>query len=166
MTGTPDPVDQAWRIHGAVTDWTGKVDSKAAFVLTIESAVIAGVATLMSTGHQLEHVHGRWRLVVLIVGLAALAVSVVIAALVVFPNVRRRHVEAETATNWVFFGHLKNWDPVDLAQKLRNDDILPVLSRQLIVMSRIAWRKHARVQLSFLIALGGAALVLTAALIP
>lgn len=159
-------IEDAWKIHGAVTDWTGKVDAKAAFVLTIESAVIAAVIVGRGEGHQLEDVVGAWRVVVLMAGMVALATSVVLAALVVLPNLRRDKVPTETFSNWVFFGHLKDWDPTDLADKLRDDDILPVLSRQLVSMSQIAWTKHLRVGWSFTIALIGSALVLIAALVP
>ena len=39
-SGTKDATDTAWRIHGALVDWTGKVDTKASFALTIESDVL------------------------------------------------------------------------------------------------------------------------------
>lgn len=161
-----DAIEDAWKVHSAITDWTGKVDAKAAFILTIESAVVAAVIVGRAEGHQLEFLVGIWRGIVLSAGLLALGVSVVLAAMVVVPNIRRSKVSTESSSNWIFFGHLKDWDPTDLADKLRNDDLLPVLSRQLVRMSQIAWTKHVRVQWSFTIALLGSALVLVAALVP
>ena len=161
-----DAIEDAWKIHGALTDWTGKVDAKAAFVLTIESAVITAVIVGRGEGQQLATIVGLWRGIALSAGLLALGVSVVLAAMVVVPNIRRSRVSAESSSNWIFFGHLKDWNPTDLADKLRNDDLLPVLSRQLVRMSQIAWTKHVRVQWSFLIAMLGSALILLAALVP
>lgn len=42
-------LDTAWRIHGALVDWTGKVDSKASFTVGVESAALAGVITLSAS---------------------------------------------------------------------------------------------------------------------
>ncbi len=46
-------IDNAWKIHGAVSDWTKSVDSKASFVLTIEVAILAGVISLMGGSRRL-----------------------------------------------------------------------------------------------------------------
>ena len=55
-------------------------------------------------------------------------------------------------------------DPAALAQKLQREPILPVLSNQLVNMSKIAWRKHRFVQVSFLLAAAGGVLVFVAGL--
>src|SRR3712207_62647 len=112
-----DPVDTAWRIHGAIADWTGKVDTKASFVLTIESALL------------------------------------------VKPRVRRRDMADEWRDNFVFFGHRQSWRPEDLEAALAERSVLPVLTRQLVNMSKIAWRKHLLVEVSMLCAVVGTALV-------
>ena len=112
-----DAIEDAWKIHGAVTDWTGKVDAKAAFVLTIESAVITAVLVGRGEGQQLATLVGLWRGIALGAGLLALGVSVVLAAMVVVPNIRRSRVSVESSSNWIFFGHLKEgwlldpWSP-------------------------------------------------------
>lgn len=69
--------------------------------------------------------------------------------LVVVPRLRARKVEAEAASNFIYFGHLKHRQADELANALKETDILPVLSKQLITMSKIAWDKHRHVQLSF-----------------
>jgi hypothetical protein len=74
-------------------------------------------------------------------------------------------VEAEWPDNFVYFGHLKHWDPDALADELRQRDPLPILTRQLVVMSRIAATKHRRVQESLIVALVGAFLVASAGII-
>jgi hypothetical protein len=48
---------------------------------------------------------------------------------------------------------------------LKTVDILPVLSRQLVAMSKIAWAKHFRVQVSMAFGVCGVALVALAAVV-
>ncbi|MFF8280664.1 Pycsar system effector family protein [Streptomyces lateritius] len=73
-----------------------------------------------------------------------------------------KKLEAECAENFIFFGHPKYWEPTALAQKLQEQDMLPVLTNQLVNMSKIAWKKHRYVQLSFLLAGIGGILVFIA----
>jgi len=71
---------------------------------------------------------------------------------------------SESADNFIIFGHLRLWDPVAPSTALRDRDLLPVLSRQILDTSKIAWRKLRRVQISLWCAvLGTAALGLAAA---
>ncbi|MEU6406194.1 hypothetical protein [Streptomyces sp. NPDC046985] len=53
----------------------------------------------------------------------------------------------------------------ELTTALKQTDVLPVLSRQLIAMSKIAWGKHRHVQMSFGIFGVGATLVFLAGLL-
>lgn len=155
---SPDPVDTAWKIHSALVDWTGKVDTKASFALTVESAILVAITALSSNGRRLGRIDGCaiW---VLYIGVAVLALSALFAISVVSPNLRKRKVPSEVGENFIFFGHVRHWNPADLERALRERDPLPVLSRQLVVMSKIAWGKHERVKWSFLLAVLGALLV-------
>jgi hypothetical protein len=164
MTVT-DPAETAWRIHAAVTDWTGKVDGKATFALTIESAVLAGLVALSGSQSRFGHLTTLWPALLFWVGVTLLAIAIVLSVLVVSPRTRDRKVEAEWPDNFVYFGHLKHWDPDALADELRQRDPLPILTRQLVVMSRIAATKHRRVQESLIVALVGAFLVASAGII-
>jgi hypothetical protein len=159
-----DPVDTAWRIHGALADWTGKVDTKASFVLTIESALLVTIIALSGTGRRLFDLHDAaahfyWA------GIVAIVLGVVAVALVVKPRVRRQAMADEWRDNFVFFGHLQSWSPEDLEGALAERPVLPVLTRQLVNMSRIAWRKHLLVEVAMLCGVVGTALVSLAALI-
>src|SRR3954454_8490903 len=49
-------LDFAWRVHGALDAWTGKVDTKASITLAIESAVLGFVLTLS----KVASVSPRW----------------------------------------------------------------------------------------------------------
>ncbi|WP_422744754.1 Pycsar system effector family protein [Micromonospora sp. WMMD754] len=161
----PDSTDTAWKIHAALADWTGKVDAKASFALTIESAVLAGAVGLSNSGSRFGNLHGVWPLLTFWVGVGLLAVAVVLAVLVVMPRTRNKNVPTEWPANFIYFGHLQHWSPEPLEQALRDLDPLPMLSRQLVVMSRIACTKHRRVQESLAAALVGAFLVAIAGMI-
>ncbi len=159
-----DSVDSAWRIHGALTDWTGKVDTKASFVLTIESALVVTVIALSGSGRRLSDLDGAARPVYWI-GVASITLAVVLVALAVKPRVRRRDVAHEWQDNFIYFGHLRYWSPEQLEDALRGQPVLPVLTRQLVNMSKIAWRKHLLIEVSLLCAAVGTALVALAAMV-
>lgn len=81
------------------------------------------------------------------------------------PRLRPRSVlEQEAGQSFIYFGHLQFWKPEDLKTALQQQDILPVLSHQLINMSKIAWRKHRFVQPAFLFAAIGGGFVFSAGL--
>jgi hypothetical protein len=152
-------VDNAWKIHGAVSDWTRSVDAKASFVLTIEVALLAGVVSMMGGSRRLAHLHGFWRNVLLYGGIAALVVALVSVAWVVRPRTRKNRVEQEAPRNFIYFGHLNFLRAEDVQRALEDEDILPVLSRQLVTMGRIAWDKHNLLKWSLTAAMLGTALV-------
>jgi hypothetical protein len=155
--------DAAWRIHGAVVDWTGKVDSKAAFSLTANSALLGAILTLSGSHRALAHLQGKaevfyWN------GFGVTAVAALFALYVVRPRLRSKKVKAEASENFIYFGHVRHWKADDLAEALTTKAMLPVLSRQLVNMSEIAWLKHRLVQWSMTLAVVGAALEGLAAL--
>ncbi|WP_175374888.1 Pycsar system effector family protein [Tsukamurella pulmonis] len=144
---SPDPVDTAWKIHAALADWTGKVDTKATFALTIESALIAGVVTLSADGRPLNGLTG-WAAMWYWCGTLLLAAGAVTAGSVVRPRLRKAELQAESEGNFIYFGHLQHLTPDQIAEHLKETALLPVLSKQLSEMSKIAWKKHRQVQLS------------------
>lgn len=149
----PDPLDTAWRIHAAQIDWTGKVDAKASFALTIESGVIVGVVALASDGRRFGELTQTWVAAALYAGLGLMMVAIICAGSVVLPRMRRSDVSNERPANFIYFGHVKDWTPTDLEAALREKDVLPMLSLQIVNMARITWQKHHRVQLSLWIGL-------------
>lgn len=163
MTTPQDPLDLAWRIHAALTDWTGKVDAKASFALTLGSAVLGGVVVASSTG-PLRSLDGG-AVLALRAGVVLLCASVVLAALAVIPRLRSRDARRDAAENFIFFGHLKEWTSDRLEDALRQRDALPMMARQNIAMSEIAWRKHRFVQISLCLTLAGAGAVSLAGLL-
>jgi hypothetical protein len=157
------PEETAWRIHAAVADWTGKVDTKASFALAIESAIMLALVELSGEGRRLSGLSGSWTLASFWAGVLVLTASLLCVAWVVRPRLRTGHLFQERHENFVYFGHLRYWDVDRLVEALRNDDVLPMLSRQLVRMSRIAWEKHRLLQLSMTGTVLGVALVASAA---
>lgn len=157
-------LDTAWRTHDALRDWTGKVDAKASFALTIESAVLGATVALSGRSGRLGGLHGQG-LLAYRVGLLLLAVAALAAVSAVIPQVRRSSTKTESRDSFIFFGHLRHWNADELAGAWASRDPTPVLARQAVVMSKIAWGKHRRLQLSLTAAvLGTASLVLGAGL--
>ncbi len=154
----------AWRTHNAITDWTAKVDAKASIVLALESAIVAAVITFSGRDRPLSALRG-WPLGTYRLGMLSLAIAIVFAGLVVLPQLDRRNARTKWRTGVIYFGHLRRWQPSDLAEHLL---ALPprmqldVLSHQLVITSKIAWVKHARLQWSMLTAAIGTLLVATA----
>lgn len=64
-------VDTAWKIHAAIVDWTGKVDTKASFALALESAAIAAIVSLTASGRKLSGLSG-WPRATLWIGIGCL----------------------------------------------------------------------------------------------
>nr|WP_219927234.1 Pycsar system effector family protein [Prauserella shujinwangii] len=153
-----DPVETAWRVHAAIVEWTGKVDAKASFAATIESVILGGVITLSDSRRLLADLNS-FPAILRDVGLAILAFAVLCAISVVTPRLRSSKMKNEASDNFIYFGHLRHWTPFELAEVLAYRDTLPVLSRQLVVMSKVAWQKHRRVQVSLLASVVAVALI-------
>jgi hypothetical protein len=162
---TSDPIDTAWRIHAAQVDWTGKVDAKASFALTIESAVLAGAVALSKSNDRFSNLQGSFPLLTFWTGVALLVTAVVLAVLVVTPRTRDKNIPTEWPNNFIYFGHLQHWTPEALESALRVADPLPMLSRQLVAMGRIACTKHTLVKWSMRAAVPGAFLIVIAGII-
>jgi hypothetical protein len=143
-----------------VGEWTTRVDVKASVVLTLETAALAGLLTLHGDGGASGPAHG-FRLALFLAGACCLFAGALSAMLVVLPRMRGRHMPGETADNFVYFGHARTWDPARLARALHGD-VLPVLTRDIVVGSSIAWRKHRLLQLSIALAMAGGLLLFLA----
>jgi hypothetical protein len=155
-------LDFAWRVHGALDSWTGKVDSKASIILAIESAALGFILTLSKKGERLASLDGAsetaYRLAI-----GALVLAVLFALLVVMPQLRRRQAKKNWRKGMVYFGHLRHWDPVNLAKALQTNQVYESqLAHQLVTMSEIAWKKHARLQWSVGFLIAGAACLIFA----
>lgn len=155
-----DADEFGWRVHGLLDNWTGKVDNKASIVLAIESAAFAFVVTQTTEGKVFADPGGVgfW---VFRLGLGLLLAAIALALLVVLPQLNRRKSTNDWAKNSIYFGHLRHWNPDDLAKQLPEQAAhqREQLARQMVAMSKIAWRKHIWLQGS-LTALAGAVVLL------
>lgn len=148
-------VQNAWQIHSQLTDWTGKVDLKARFGLSFVSAAIAGLLAVYGDGTRLYGEttqltdFSNLEAACFILGVVLLIEAFLVSVLAVTPQLRARRSKREYKSGIIYFGHLRHWNSSDLALKLRTVDMLPVLSRQLINMSKILWRKHRAIELLF-----------------
>lgn len=159
-----DPVEFAWRVHAALDSWTGKVDAKASITLAIEGAALGFVVSLSDKGRRFTDLHGL-SLYLFTAGLVLLLAALVAAALVVMPQLSRRQTRQEWRTNMIYFGHLRHWDPEELARAITSrPPIDKLLARQLVVMSKIAWRKHSQLQLSIILLIMSSACLVLAGL--
>lgn len=146
--GDKNAIEQAWKIHQAQTDWTGKVDAKASFSFTIESAAIATTVILSSHKRLFSDRTSGIIDVLYWLGLLALLAGALFAIAVVIPRLKSDGALKASKNNYVYFGHVRHWDASELAEALRTRDILPVLTQQIVVMADIAWEKHRWVQIS------------------
>jgi hypothetical protein len=150
-----DPLETAWKLQTGLNESTGKADTKASFALAIQSTVLALVGILTQGKPNPPSLEHGPSLVLLWAGVVFLACGACCAAAAVSPNLRKERRGPRPDDDFLFFGHLRQWDPTALKTALQEKDILPQLSRQIVVMSEIAWAKHRRVQWSFALAAAG-----------
>lgn len=156
-------IDFAWRVHDALDSWTGKVDTKSSIALGIEVAVFGFVVALSEKPGRFSALKGA-NLRFFQAGLVLALISILLSLAVVFPQLNGIKARRHWKTNMIYFGHLRRWNPADLAKALAAG--LPEeeqLARQLVEMSKIAWRKHVWLQWSLLSFAAGAVCLLIAA---
>jgi hypothetical protein len=158
---TKDALDNAWHIHDAQLDWTGKADAKAAFAFGIDSALVASVTVLVSTGVVFDHFKYWFLWVTFLAAGAALALSVIFATMGVAPRLRAKGAKKLSQSNFIYFGHARHWGAEDLVKGLNSASVLDQIARNIIIAADISWRKHRAVNWSIWTALtGGLCLVL------
>jgi hypothetical protein len=163
----PEPSNElAWRIHGELGNWTARVDTKASIALATEIATVGFVLSLTAKDGLLFG-HAGLSLLAIQTGLIVLGLSALLAILVVLPQLRRRKLKQEYKSNFIYFGHLRFWDPKALRENLEADTLgMQAISNQLVRMSTIAWRKHVWLQWSLIAYTAGVALVICSLFLP
>jgi len=157
-------LDNAWKIHAAQVDWTGKVDAKASFAFALGSAALGTTVALTAAGRTFSRLSGWIEHTQYWVGIGSILAGSLCALLVVVPRLRRTLVDVEANSNYIYFGHLRLWNVDDLVAELTEGEILPVVARQAVVMAKIAWRKHRWVQRSMILTASGIGLLAAAGL--
>ncbi len=160
----PTPEDarsNAWKVHDAQVQWTSQVDAKAAFVLAIESGLLAGIVTLSGDNHRLTDLDDDFTRYSYMLGMAFVVAALICVAWVVRPRLRKTDMSKEPDENadYIYFGHAQAWSPEKLASTFERGDILPAISRQIVRMADIAWKKHVALQWSITCAVIGTSIV-------
>lgn len=158
-------LDNAWQLHAAQMEWTGKVDTKAGFILTLDTAAIATGVALSADGLVFHGIRESWIQVLYGFALSSLIVAAALAAWAVAPALRSGKLKEEATVDFIYFGHSRHWQADDLAAVLRDGDALPVVTRQVVRMAGIAWDKHRRVWWSTWLTLVGVALMAASGMI-
>ena len=143
-----DAIDFAWKVHAATQDWIKNVDTKSSLTLaiTVGFGVFAAGQVFGDKGSLLSAA-GPQLWAVRFMGAAFLATGVLVMS-AVFPQLKRPRAQ-RVADGLIYFGHLRRRTAADIETVLRDlsqDDIRRELAVQLEVTSRIAWRKHVRLQ--------------------
>ncbi|MFF8966037.1 Pycsar system effector family protein [Streptomyces globisporus] len=135
--------------------WTEKADGKAAFVFGLATAALTAFATLSAGLLPPDDRAPDARLLCSWAGVALLLSSSAVSLCVVLPQLDHAVSRTRWRSGFVYFGHLRHWDPDDLTQALLTREPLPVLSQQIVDMSRICYRKYRLVQVSIALASAG-----------
>lgn len=159
---TDTELANAWKIHDAQVQWTSQVDSKASFVLAIETAVLAGVIELSGKQRRLSDLDDAWTRFYYGTGVVLLAIALIAVAWAVRPRLRNPGLKGEARDHFIYFGHARQWSPSKLASSL-DWDLREALAKQIVEMAKIAWRKHVLLSFSISCGLVAAALLLAAA---
>ncbi|MDT5017031.1 MAG: hypothetical protein QOD39_3191 [Mycobacterium sp.] len=143
----------AWRVHDAAAGSIDKADTKAGFVATLNTALLAGVLTIA----HLDRLHTAGRVLVSL-GVALMVAAVLFAVAAVLPILRARHTKHNTG-NVLYFGTVRQHSAARLADRLASEDTVQEVCGQAVVLSRLSWLKHRLVQLSLIATVAGSNLV-------
>ncbi|GHJ47123.1 hypothetical protein Cs7R123_44650 [Catellatospora sp. TT07R-123] len=147
--------DLAWRLHAVQEASVARVDVKASIMLALEGLLLVAAATGQQWVRNAER--GAWAQSLGLVGVAVLTVAMLLAGAAVLPLVgSARRARAERADNAIYFGHVRHWAEADLAARLRDLDEngqVAMLTRQIVVVSRLSWHKHRLLQGSVILTL-------------
>ncbi|MCX4768316.1 Pycsar system effector family protein [Streptomyces sp. NBC_01285] len=151
----PEPIETAWKIQSAVADATAKADAKAALALTLQSTTLAVLSLLASSRRAAGGFDSSVAQALLWIGVVLILAGACCAAWAVSPRLGKELRGPEPDSDFLYFGHLRLMEPAVLERELLNTDPLSALSRQVVVMSEIAWAKHRRVQCSLILSVVG-----------
>jgi hypothetical protein len=146
-TGTVNRGDFAWQAHIGVESWVARADLKASILLALQGGAFILVVAGSDSPFQAP---ARWPAVVALAALGILVIATCLAAAAVMPILGSpRRLRTEHRQHTVYFGHLRLWEPEALGSRLATlsvDDEHTMLARQLVFLSRLAWRKHRLLQ--------------------
>ncbi|WP_348788454.1 Pycsar system effector family protein [Leifsonia sp. NPDC080035] len=128
-------------MYHAHAEWIARVDTKASILLALQGVGLGVVLTLSGKDGVFASLPHWWDVLAFVAGVLLLLVAIALAVLVIAPRVTAGRPSRRALHDYIYFGHTRWWKPEDLSEALR-DSAVPVLSRQLIILGRIAWKKH------------------------
>jgi hypothetical protein len=131
----------------------GKADSKAAFLTSLDTAVLAGVLAMQPTGL------GSVGRVLLGIGAALITIAALLAVAVVLPILRSRQTAGRMAGDFLYSGAVRTHTADELAERLTSADSVKGVCAQAITLSRLSWLKHRVLQVAMLATIGGGLLI-------
>jgi hypothetical protein len=143
----------AWRVHAAIEGWTARVDTKASILLAFQG----GAFIFSATSQEVQSADKHGPFLVAAAGMLVLVIAMTLSAMAILPTLGspRQHRAVHDA-ELIYFGHLRLWEPTELAArlgKLTGEDEMRALSAQLVRMSQLSWRKYRLLQLSIMLTL-------------
>jgi Family of unknown function (DUF5706) len=146
-----EPTEFAWRVHATQETWTTKADTKASILLAFEGG-LGIVATSTADDIRIPLLPIGWHRWLDICGVALLVLGVLVTCVAMVPSLgtASQHLR-EADDNMVYFGHLRLWRPdllVDQLDRLTPAKETAMLARQMVIVSRLNWRKYRCLQLS------------------
>ncbi|MEV6527755.1 Pycsar system effector family protein [Longispora sp. NPDC051575] len=162
----PEPVDFAWRVHGTQESWTAKADVKASIMLAFEGALLFFVLS-GQTWPAPGVPRAPWLPLAEGCVAALLLVAVVATTSAILPLTgTQRELARERRRNLIYFGHVRLWSPAELSARLGTltpAEELRMVSRQVVVMSRLNWWKHRCLQVSVALTVSSLVILTTVA---
>jgi len=138
-------LDYAEKTHAVIRDELAKIDTKASIILTLETALLGlGIAAP-------QHLAGEWTGVA---GLLLLAAAILCAGYVIFPQLQRARTGSAPRLG-VYFGGLRLFEPSGLVAEYHaasEEQQLAAYAEQVVLLSRLIWRKHTWIQVSLILA--------------
>lgn len=153
VTEDADRLAQSLRVLGEVAGSISKADTKAGFVATLNTAVLAGVFTLT----HLDRLATAARVFVTI-GALLLVIALIFAVAVVLPILRARKSK-HTSGNVLYFGTVRNHTAAGLLARIASEDTAHAVCAQAVVLSRLSWLKHRLLQVSMWATIAGSNLI-------
>lgn len=159
-----DAEARAWTIYHSHGEWIARVDAKASILLALQGVTLGAVIALTDKHRPYADLKAWWEWALFLSGFALLLLGIVLAVMALVPRVTSEKPTRKEMRDYIYFGHTRLWEPKALEQELQKP-VLPVLSRQLVVLGRIAWKKHYLVKWSVWSYIVSGALLTTTALI-
>lgn len=151
---------RGWAIYNSHAEWIARVDTKASVLLALQGVALGVVLSLTDEYRPLSAAalaNHPFKVLLFGLGVLTILVSVVLALAVVVPQLGKS-VKRPQAEGFIYFGHSRHWGG-DEIEKALSRSLTYELSRQIVILGKVAWEKHRNAKWSAILFVAGAALV-------